>query len=825
MVGIVLVSHSQKLAEGVRDLAAQMTQGRVKIAVAGGIDDEEHPIGTDPIRVMTAISEVYSADGVVILMDLGSALMSAETALDLLDPEWRPHLHLCAAPFAEGAVTAAVQASVGGSAESVMAAAEGALLAKRQHLGMAEDAAPSAAASHAANGAGQRISITIPNKLGIHARPAARIVALTGQHEARLTIRKDGRGIDGRNINEVMLLDARQGDAVEFIADGAGAAALLAALQALAGENFGDDDSAAVASVSPPAQSASPADSVLAGVAAAKGIAIGRVHLLSAQTPAIDSTLKRPVEDEKFALMMAAKRAIDALQEARRSANRRGEFTQADIFQAHLYILDDERLVTSVFDAIEREQVSAAAAWWAAVEALAAQYRASANPILQGRAADVLDVGQRVLAELLPGSARSLALTEPCVVVAEDLAPSETSQLDPQNVLAIVTQQGGATSHTAIIARGMGIPAVVGLGAGFASLTHGQQVVVDGGRGWVYAAPTAAQIAEFEAQIATERASRAALLTKVRDDAKTRDGRRIEVAANVGGVADATRLREMGAEGVGLFRTELLFMGRSSAPTEDEQVAAYHAVAQALEGRPVIIRTLDVGGDKAISYINIPPEENPFLGYRGIRYWLGDRPLARAQMRAIYRTSTQHNIRVMFPMVGTLEELDTIHAFLDEIRAELDAEGRPYDRNIQVGIMIEVPSAVLCAAQLAARVDFFSIGTNDLTQYLMAADRGNARVTPLATPFQPAVLRAIQQVVDAAHACGKWVGICGEMAGNPLLTRVLIGLGVDELSMSAPSIAEVKRIIRETSYTDAQALAREVLALPTAREVEARLKT
>ncbi len=822
MIGIVLVSHSQKLAEGVRDLAAQMTQGQVSIAVAGGIDDEENPIGTDPIRVMNAISEVYSPDGVVILMDLGSALMSAETALDLLDPEWRPHLHLCAAPFAEGAVTAAVQARIGGSAESVMAAANGALLAKRQHLGIAEPPTAVVAAPPPTS-AGQRLSLTIPNKLGIHARPAARIVSLAGQHAAQLTLRKGERSADGRNINEVMLLDMRQGDAVEFFADGAGATALLDSLAALANENFGDDDTAAP--TSPSGQPSSPEKFVLAGVAAAQGIAIARVHLLSTHPPVIDSALKQPIEDEQIALVMAVNRVMNALQAELEKAKLRGDDTQADIFKAHLYILEDDRLHTTAKDAIARDQVSAAAAWWAEIEALAGRYRAAPNPILQGRAVDVLDVGRRVLAELIPGSARSLVLDEPCILAAEDLAPSETSMLDPQNVLAILTQQGGATSHTAIIARGMGIPAVVGLGGGFSSLKHGQRVVVDGGRGWVYTEPTDAQIAEFEAQIAAERAEREVLLTTVREDAHTSDGRRIEVAANVGGAADAPRLREMGAEGVGLFRTELLFMGRASAPTEEEQILAYGAVAQALEGRPIIIRTLDVGGDKAISYIKIPPEENPFLGYRGIRYWLGDRPLARAQIRAIYRTSAQHNIRVMFPMVGTLEELEAIHAFMREIRAELDAECTPYDPTMQVGIMIEVPSAVLCAPQLADKVDFFSIGTNDLTQYLMAADRGNARVTPLATPFQPALLTAIKQVVDAAHARGKWVGICGEMAGNPLLTRVLIGLGVDELSMSAPSIAEVKHIIRQTSSMDAQAFAREVLALPTAREVEAQLKS
>jgi phosphocarrier protein FPr len=820
MIGLVLVSHSQKLAEGVRDLAAQMTQGRVPIAVAGGLDDEQYPIGTDPIRVMNAITEVYHPDGVVILMDLGSALMSAETALDLLEPDWRPQLHLCAAPFVEGAVTAAVQAGLGGSAASVMAAAQGALLAKQQHLGTPVESVTAEESVAAPAASAHRLTITIPNKLGIHARPAARLVSLAGQHPARLTLRKGDRTADGRNINQVMLLDARRGDALEFTAEGDGAAALLKDLHALAEANFGDEDSP---TPEPTASIAAIPSSVLAGVAASGGIAIGRVRLLTDQAPVIDATLKRPLAEEQAYFRVGLSRAVESLQALIHQTHGKANGSQAAIFEAHLLIAQDADLLTATEQAIAGER-SAAAAWWSAVESMAGRYRQSDSAYLQGRAADVLDVGRRVLGELSPGSARHLSLTEPCILAAPDLAPSETAQLDPQYVLALLTEYGGATSHTAIIARGMGIPAVVGLGAGFTQLTTGQQVVVDGGRGWVYPQPTAQQLTDFQAALDRDRAERLRLQQSNQALAVTRDGRRVEIGANVGGPADSARLLEMGAEGVGLFRTELLFMGRPTAPDEDSQYEAYCAVAQALGGRPVIIRTLDVGGDKAIAYIHIPPEENPFLGFRGIRYWLDDRPLARAQMRAIYRASAQHNLRVMFPMVGALDEVEVIHAFLHEIRQELDADGLAYNPRMQIGVMVEVPSAVMCAAQLAAQVDFFSIGTNDLTQYLMAADRGNARVTPLATPFQPALLTAVSQIVKAAHAQGRWVGICGEAGGNPLLTPVWIGLGVDELSMGAPAIPAVKRIVQQSSYAECQQLAEAVLQLPTARQIEDHLR-
>lgn len=819
MIGLVLVSHSEKLAEGARDLAQQMTQGRVPIAVAGGIDDPKYPIGTDPIRVMSAISEVYSEDGVVVLMDLGSALMSAETALDLLDPAWRPRIHLCAAPFVEGAVTAAVQASIGANAARVLAAACGALQAKQAHLGTAQEVSSQPAAPVApASADAVRMTLQIPNKLGIHARPAARIVALAAQHDARLILRRQDHSVDGRDINAVMLLDARQGDTIELIAEGPGAQTLLDALRQLASGNMGDDDR----DVPPPSEPEEVVpEGILRGVAAARGIAIAPIRRLEAQSYSFARVRATPAADERNRLSAATHSAHELLHRESLSARTEAE---RGIFDAHRLIVIDDELTRNAAANIDEHMQTAEAGWWSAVEALANRYRGSQNALLRGRAADVLDVGHRVLALLSPETERHLVLDAPCILAAPDLTPSETSQLDPTKVMAIVTQLGGATSHTAIIARGMGIPAVTGLGPGFDALQDGQRVIVDGGRGWVYPSPTAEQITAVEVQAKDERARREQLMVAAQAVARTRNGQRIEVAANIGGIQDAARLLEQGAEGVGLFRTELLFMGRAAAPSEDEQVAAYCAVAEALAGRPLVIRTLDVGGDKAIAYIDIPAEDNPFLGHRGIRYWLSDLSLARAQMRAILRAAAAHNIKVMFPMVSTVDEVMHLKSFMRQVSASLAADGIAHDASIETGIMIEVPSAVMCADSLAQAVDFFSIGTNDLTQYLMAADRGNARVTPLASPYQPAVLKAIKQVVDAAHARGRWVGICGEMAGNPMLTRVLVGLGVDKLSMSAPAIADIKRIIRETDSAEAQLLANELLALPTASDIEAKLR-
>jgi phosphoenolpyruvate-protein phosphotransferase/dihydroxyacetone kinase phosphotransfer subunit len=797
MIGLVLVSHSAALAEGVRELAAQMTQGRVPIAVAGGIDDPDNPIGTDALKVLAAVESVYSPDGVIILMDLGSALMSAETALELLDEGKRPHVFLSDAPFVEGAIAAAVQASIGSPIEDVLAEARGALAAKQRHL---DAEAPM-------NAEGLHLRLIVPNRLGLHARPAARLVSLVGQYKALVTLCKGEQSANARSVNAVTLLDVRQGDVLDVFAEGDDAPIVLEAIRRLAEDNFGDQDQAEAA---PPRISQPHSPDVLVGVSASPGLAVGQVCRLEDVPPKLPLTVVDDAEQEIARLEAAISRAQAAL----------GSLIEhgTDIFQAHQLMLRDDGLLNDARARIPRS--NAETGWWEAVEAMAGRYRQSENEYLQARAADVYDVGWQVLRQLSPDIAAVPELPEACILAASDLSPSQTAQLDPRRVLGIVLGQGGATSHMAIIARGLGIPTVVGLRASLDDLREGQTVIVDGDQGWLYARPTEAQLAEFRQKIDERERQR----EDGRLPAITLDGRRVEVAANIGSPADAARLLEMGAEGVGLFRTELLFMNRAHAPDEEEQYQAYAATGAALNGLPLTIRTLDVGGDKHIPYLDLPREENPFLGYRGIRYWLDQPELAEQQLRAICRASADHPIRVMFPMVSTLDELERARQLLQRVQVQLTTAAIPFNPEMQVGIMIEVPAAALMAAQFAEQVDFFSIGTNDLTQYLMAADRGSARVSALATGFQPAVLRLIRQVIDAAHARGKWVGICGEMAGDPRLTRLLVGLGVDELSLSAPAIPEIKRIIRQTSYAEAQANATHLLTLATSAQVEAYLR-
>lgn len=846
MVGIVIVSHSARLAEGVRELVEQMTQGAVPLAVAGGIDDPDNPIGTDPLKVKAAIESVYSDDGVVVLMDLGSALLSAEMALEFLAPDQQGHVVLCEAPLVEGAMAAAVQAAVGASMQQVLAEARNALTVKVNQLGAAaaEDEAVAVEtdepviAAETQTHPTHRLTLTIPNRLGLHARPAARLVRLANQFAADAQIVKGDKTANAKSINQVATLSARYGDKIVVTATGMDAAEMLAAIESLAAENFGDADGATESLNDEPVSLTSLAvktaeitpteNGALPGIAASPGVAVGPVWHYRPRLPEV---MIYTIEDSAaewqrlLAAMEAARQEVEAVQQ---QATRQVGVSEAAIFEAHTLFLQDPVLLEDARQRIEGERLNAEAAWQQAIMSLSDTFRGLDDAYMRGRATDVEDVGRRVLRHLLGAQAATLDFSEPSILVATDLTPSDTARLDPQRVLAICTEVGGAMAHSAILARALGIPAVVGLGPAVWQLAEGQLVGVDGEQGWVWPdpEPKRLELLWYKRQIWLEVQERVKVAGQ--GEAVTRDGRRIEIAANVGGPNDVLMALEYGAEGVGLFRTEFLFMDRDRAPTEEEQVEAYRQAAAGMGGRPggqpLIIRTLDIGGDKPLAYIEMGEEANPFLGWRGIRFCL-DRPeVFRPQVRAILRASVDEagrpaSVKMMFPMVSALSELRAAKDILAEVQQELRKSGIPFDEQMEVGIMIEVPSAVVIADQLAQEVDFFSIGTNDLTQYVMAADRGNARVAGLANALQPAVLRTVKQTVDAGHAAGIWVGMCGELAGNALATPVLVGLGLDELSMSAPSISAVKERVRQLTIPRAREMAAEVLVLESAEAV------
>jgi multiphosphoryl transfer protein len=832
MVGIVVVSHSARLAEGVRELALQMTQGQVPLAIAGGIDDPENPIGTDAMQVLEAINEVYSDEGVVVFMDLGSALLSAETALEFLPDEQRANVFLSSAPLIEGALAAAVQSSVGSTPAQIIAEAEGALAVKIDQLGGVTATALSGDGSSPPSPAGEQITLPVRNRLGLHARPAARFVSTAGRFAAEIAVYKGGRRANAKSINQIATLGVRQGDDILVTADGPEAKAALAALQSLADDNFGDRDEPETGEE--PAGNAPIAPEVirqagtLAGIPVSPGIAIGPAILYRPRLPEIVTRSSDDPAHEWQRLQAAiatARSEIDALY---RQAVQQVGPAEAAIFEAHRLFLDDPALLDSTREIIQLDAVNAETAWHQETEAVAAAYRQMDDEYMRARAADIEDVARRVLRHLMGVEPPSLAFTEPSILIAADLTPSDTARLDPERVLAICTELGGATAHSAILARALGIPAIVGLGHDVWQVVEGQPVAVDGERGILWFNPGPEQLVALENQRQTWQETRQQAKAAGQGEAVTRDGRRVEIAANVGSPNDIPPALEFGAEGVGLFRTEFLFMGRQAAPTEEEQLDAYRQAALLLGDRSLIIRTLDVGGDKPLPYLDLGEEENPFLGWRAIRFCLERPDIFKPQLRAILRSSIvdgiTFNVKIMFPMIGTVGEVREARAMLDEARSELRAEGQPFNEAMEVGIMLEVPSAVMLADQLAREVDFFSIGTNDLTQYVMAADRGNARVAGLANALQPSVLRMVKKAADAAHNAGIWIGMCGELAGNPLATAVLLGLGLDELSMSAPSIPVVKDAVRSLRMADAEQIALDVLALESAEAVSNRLK-
>jgi phosphocarrier protein FPr len=567
------------------------------------------------------------------------------------------------------------------------------------------------------------------------------------------------------------------------------------------------------------------AEGELSGIPASPGIAIGPVFQYRPTLPPVEERAVADTAGEWERLQTAIAAAEQEIEAAHAQAQQQFGDDEADIFQAHLLILRDPDLLEAVEETLRAEEINVEAAWQRAITATAATYREMADAYMQARAADVEDVGNRVLRQLMDVALPSLQIDEPSILVAPDLTPSDTARLDTDKVLGICTERGGATSHSAILARALGIPAVVGLGRLLDALQSDQMLALNGRTGQIWVDPDYETLATLEAQKQAWLGEQLQAKAMGQKEAVTQDGRRLEIAANIGGPNDVAVALEYGAESIGLFRTEFLFLGRSQAPDEAEQAAVYREAAAQMNGRSLIIRTLDIGGDKPLPYIDLGPEDNPFLGWRGIRFCLDHPEIFRPQLRAILRASVDEagersNIKIMFPMIGSLEELRAAKTILEEIQAELREAEIPFDEEMEVGIMIEVPSAVAVADQLAAEVDFFSIGTNDLTQYVMAADRGNSRVATLAAALQPAVLRLVQQTVVAGHQADIWVGMCGELAGDALAAPVLVGLGLDELSMSAPSIPDVKSAIRDITQERAREIAIKALRLPSATAVQ-----
>ncbi|MDO4698507.1 MAG: phosphoenolpyruvate-protein phosphotransferase PtsI [Pasteurellaceae bacterium] len=562
---------------------------------------------------------------------------------------------------------------------------------------------------------------------------------------------------------------------------------------------------------------------MITGIAASPGVVFGKALVLK-EEPIVYNTQKilpEQIDAEKAKFFAGREKAVAQLTAIKEKARRTlGEEKEA-IFEGHLMILEDEELEEEILGYLEEKLVTADVAAHKIIEMQAAMLADIDDEYLKERAGDMRDIGNRLVRNILNMHIVDLGdIQEESILIAYDLTPSETAQLNLDKVLGFITDIGGRTSHTSIMARSLELPAIVGTNNITTLVNTGDLLILDATNNEIHLNPSEEQIAKFKAQQEKEQSEKAEL-AKLKDlPAETLDGHRIEVVGNIGTIRDVDGVLRNGGEGVGLYRTEFLFMDRNQLPTEEEQFDAYKEVVEAMDGKLVVLRTMDIGGDKELPYLAFPKEMNPFLGWRAIRIGLARRDILDPQLRAVLRASAFGKLAVMFPMIVSVEEIRELKGIMNSLKDELRNEGKAFDEHIQIGVMVETPSAAVNARHLAKEVDFFSIGTNDLTQYTLAVDRGNEAIAHLYNPLTPSVLNLIKQVIDASHAEGKWTGMCGELAGDVRATALLLGMGLDEFSMSGISVPHVKKLVRSIRFADAKALAEQALAQPTAQDIE-----
>ncbi len=666
--------------------------------------------------------------------------------------------------------------------------------------------------------------IIIPNPTGFHARPAAILAGLAKKYTSKIALLKNGKSANSKSVVAIMGLDVQYNDTVQLSASGEDAKEAIAAIVPQIQSGLGDDVKAppvaavtasAIKKPEPKKKSSGDPDQLM-GIAASPGVAVGiAVQIKEEKFDFAEEATDAHEQKNRFeSALESSKNDLAALKE---SLEKEANLSKAAIFAAHHEMLEDPDLLEIAQNLIDQGK-SAEYSWDQAYTLYAKQLEGLQNKLLAERANDLRDVGKRVMRLLRGKEQASQTLPDNAILIAEELTPSFVATIDTQKVKGFCITTGGATSHVAIIARSLDIPTIAGIEEQALDITDGEPLILDGDKGTLrlHASQTLIDETIHKQQLITE--ERAKNLERAFEEALTADGKKIEVVANIGELKDAVAGVKLGAEGVGLLRSEFLFLERTSEPSEEEQYEAYRDIILALEGRPLIVRTLDVGGDKPLPYLPMPAEENPFLGVRGIRIGFENQEIFRVQARAVLRASTHGKIRIMFPMISTIDEIREVKVMLEEEREKLGVAP------IEIGIMVEVPSAAILADQFAKEVDFFSIGTNDLTQYTLAMDRGHARLASKIDALDPAVLRFIKLTADGAHKEGKWLGVCGGLASDPLAVPVLVGLGIDELSVSVPSIPKIKAEVRRYSSNEAQTIASNALLCATAKDVRALLE-
>jgi phosphoenolpyruvate-protein phosphotransferase len=859
MVGLVLVAHSRELAAALARFAEQAVAARIPVACAAGVEVEGSGtaeggaegaggLGTDAQAIARAIQSVQGPDGVLVLMDLGSAVLAAETALELLPEKDRAGVRLCPAPLVEGAIAAAVQIGLGGDLETVFREASQALSPKSEQLGGTRE--PSAVTATEAPQAGEpfrEATATMLNAHGLHLRPAARLVRAAARFRAEVRVGRPGSArtaVSAASLNAVATLGLRQGERVLFQARGPQAGQALEALCRLAAERFGEQrprtegPAAAGAPAAPPmvpaASGAAPApgsdaSGVLQGVPVSEGFAAGPLLPLARRFLQPSGRPSLGAEREWAAVQDALAREREDLGRERGSLAARAGTAQAELLEAFQLILEDPGLLEAAREELFARERNAEQALDLAIHALAGRFRELEESYARERAADVLDLGQRVLRRLKrigPAGRSEPAVgpglpqaAQPGLLAAEELPPTDAARLDARSILGVLTVRGGPTSHSSVLIRSLGIPCITGLPESLLGLPAGTPVAMHGGQGTLWVRPDAAALAAVGAGRAEWLRRRTEAAGMAGQPAVSRDGQRFLVEANIAGVADAEQAVVQGGDGVGVLRTEFLFLGRKHPPAEEEQLEVLGQIATALRGRPLTVRTLDIGGDKEAPYLALPAEANPYLGVRGIRLSLRRPELFQDQLRAVLRAAQRHDLRLLFHMISTGEELDGALAELGRARAGLARDGIPHRWPIPVGIMVETPSAALSIRSLLERADFASLGTNDLTQYTLAAERGNPALAGHEDALHPAVLALVRRVAVAAARAGKSAAVCGEIAGDPAAVPVLAGLGIRSFSLNPPGIPRVKDTLRRLDAEAASRWAAALLRCSTAAEV------
>jgi len=667
----------------------------------------------------------------------------------------------------------------------------------------------------------KQIEIVIQNQTGLHARPAKVLVNLAKQFKSDIHLQHKSKRVNAKSMVSVLTLGAVRGSEITVQVNGVDEEKAIVEIESAIRTGLGDDLSqdeskTILVNAEVPVEISKVEETseagVIKGVGAAPGIAVGPVFHFKKTELDVDD-----IETIQVGLDEALARAKAQLAELHQQMTEKKLGAEAAIFEAHSELLDDPELMQAVLARVETG-LNPAKAWKAAIDEQAASIAALDDPLLAARADDMRDVGRRVLRLMLGVTEKGCKPKTPVIVLARELSPSDTASFDPEFVLGFGIVEGGPTSHIAILARALGLPAIVGVDESMLALEEKTPVILNGNDGTLTVNP-AADVLE-RAKITQRRwlEYRRFAQEQASQPAVSLDGVRVDVTANAGSVADAAEALRMGADGIGLLRTEFLFLERTTAPTEDEQFAVYNAVAETMKTLPVIVRTLDIGGDKPLPYIQLKPELNPFLGERGIRLCLNRPELFREQLRAILRAAPSGNLKIMFPMVSDIAELRKARAIIEDLCRELNLPP------VQIGIMIEVPSAALMADIFAPEVDFFSIGTNDLTQYTLAIDRGNSALASKHDGLHPSVLRLIAHTIESAHKHGKRADICGELGSDSAAVPILLGLGMDELSVSIPSVPTVKAQVRSLKIADWQPIAREALNCSTAQEVRELVK-